>query len=109
MDLTVNVDFLHLKSALHTTNARYAGPIDQADLLVGMGLQMRVDRLLQGKDDSARKRIIDAANRLIDETGMGVQYKALAVAAAPVPPADPRTQVRDKKQDPDMYPFEFEQ
>ncbi|GAK68420.1 DUF185-domain-containing protein [Moesziomyces antarcticus] len=109
VDLTVNVDFLHLKSALHTTNARYAGPIDQADLLVGMGLQMRVDRLLQGKDDAARKRIIDAANRLIDETGMGVQYKALAVAAAPVPPADPKVEVRDKTADPDMYPFEFEQ
>lgn len=76
VDLTVNVDFLHLKSALSTTDARYLGPVDQADFLVGMGLQMRTERLVRGKGEEGERRIKEAANRLIDETGMGVQYKA---------------------------------
>ncbi len=49
VDLTVNVDFLHLKSALQTTESRYLGPLDQADFLVGMGLQLRTENLIRGK------------------------------------------------------------
>ncbi|KAJ1024819.1 hypothetical protein NDA16_002859 [Ustilago loliicola] len=108
VDLTVNVDFLHLKSAIQTTDARYLGPLDQADFLVGMGLQMRTEKLVQSKAEQDEKRIKDAANRLIDETGMGVQYKALAVAAAPTP-GGKKEGGREKESDPDIYPFEFQQ
>ena len=107
VDLTVNVDFLHLKSALATTDARYLGPLDQADFLVGMGLQMRTERLISGKSAEEQKRITDAANRLIDETGMGVQYKAMAIAAAPAPAGIKAEE--SKGNDPDIYPFEFQQ
>ncbi|SPO28934.1 related to HEM14 - Protoporphyrinogen oxidase involved in heme biosynthetic pathway [Ustilago trichophora] len=104
VDLTVNVDFLHLKSALQTTDSRYLGPLDQADFLVGMGLQMRTESLVQGKTTREEKRIKDAANRLIDETGMGIQYRVMAVAAAPS-----KAGVGGETQDPDIYPFEFQQ
>ncbi|TKY89453.1 hypothetical protein EX895_001984 [Sporisorium graminicola] len=114
VDLTVNVDFLHLKSALHTTDARYLGPIDQADFLVGMGLQMRTERLIKGKSETDEKRIKDAANRLIDETGMGVQYKALAVSGRPFAREEAVKANGDegadgRTADPDIYPFEFQQ
>ncbi|KAJ9474825.1 Protoporphyrinogen oxidase [Pseudozyma hubeiensis] len=111
VDLTVNVDFLHLKSALQTTDSRYLGPIDQADFLVGMGLQMRTERLIRGRSGEDEKRIKDAANRLVDETGMGVQYKALAVSGRvwAEGEAEQGRDARDKSRDPDIYPFEFEQ
>ena len=96
VDLTVNVDFLHLKSAIHTTDARYMGPIDQADFLVGMGLQMRTERLVNGRSAEDEKRIKDAANRLVDESGMGTQYKVLGVCA------------KAEREDL-VYPFEFRQ
>ncbi|SPO27876.1 related to HEM14 - Protoporphyrinogen oxidase involved in heme biosynthetic pathway [Ustilago trichophora] len=103
VDLTVNVDFLHLKSAIQTTDSRYLGPLDQADFLVGMGLQMRTERLVQGKCVQDEKRIKDAANRLIDETGMGVQYRVMAVAAG----SSEGGRVDGGGEDPDMYPFQF--
>lgn len=108
VDLTVNVDFLHLKSAIHTTDARYLGPIDQADFLVGMGLQMRTEALVKGRDAHDENRIKDAANRLIDESGMGIQYKALAITARRCAENDAPDQHRDKVADPDIYPFEFQ-
>ncbi|UTT90370.1 hypothetical protein NDA17_005684 [Ustilago hordei] len=108
VDLTVNVDFLHLKSAIQTTDARYLGPLDQADFLVGMGLQMRTERLIKGKGEEVEKRIKNAANRLIDETGMGVQYKAMAIAAAPTQ-GGKKEKGKEREGDPDIYPFEFQQ
>lgn len=102
VDLTVNVDFLHLKSALQTTDSRYLGPLDQADFLVGMGLQMRTEKLVQGKGVEDGKRIKSAANRLVDETGMGGQYRVMAVAAG-------SSRGGVEGEDPDIYPFEFQQ
>lgn len=104
VDLTVNVDFVHLKTAINTTDARYIGPLDQADFLVGMGLQMRTERLVKGKGKEEEGRIKDAANRLIDETGMGTQYKVMAVAAGPSKGGE-----GGEGDDPDLYPFEFQQ
>ncbi|EST08978.1 Amine oxidase [Kalmanozyma brasiliensis GHG001] len=107
VDLTVNVDFLHLKSAIQTTDARYLGPLDQADFLVGMGLQMRTERLVRGKNGEDEKRIKDAANRLVDETGMGTQYKVMAVSGVPM--AEGQAGQKEERKDPDLYPFEFDQ
>ncbi|EPQ28598.1 uncharacterized protein PFL1_03901 [Pseudozyma flocculosa PF-1] len=80
-DLTVNVDFLHLKSAFETTEASYLGPMEQAHFLVAMGLEQRVERLRRDADEERKRQIEGAANRLVDLTGMGRQYKVLAVQA----------------------------
>ncbi|PWY98749.1 Protoporphyrinogen oxidase [Testicularia cyperi] len=103
VDLTVNVDFLHLKSALATTDAEYRGPLDQADFLVAMGLEMRTNKLIQDKSDDDARRITSAANRLVDQTGMGTQYKALAILAD----AKSANQDADSQRGPDLYPFDL--
>ncbi|KAN0061709.1 hypothetical protein ACQY0O_005701 [Thecaphora frezii] len=81
-DLTVNVDFVHLKSAVASTDAGFLGPLEQAHFLVAMGLQQRVERLRSAAKDEMRKKELEgAANRLVDLSGMGKQYKVLAVMA----------------------------
>ncbi|KAH8100954.1 DUF185-domain-containing protein [Cristinia sonorae] len=94
-DLTTNVDFGYLKEAL-SANAFPLGPISQAQFLVRMGLTQRVQKLQQAANDPERSKVIgSAAERLIDPTGMGSQYKVLGVSGyrAPDLSADERNQV----------------
>ncbi len=45
-----------------------------------MGLQARVNALkATAKDDDRKKQIDHAASRLVDPTGMGSQYKVMAL------------------------------
>ena len=45
-----------------------------------MGLGARVAALkASSKDDDRKKQIEDAANRLVDRTGMGTQYQVMAL------------------------------
>ena len=45
-----------------------------------MGLGARVAALkASSKDDNRKKQIEDAANRLVDRTGMGAQYQVMAL------------------------------
>ena len=45
-----------------------------------MGLGARVAALkASSKDDDRKKQIEDAANRLVDRTGMGAQYQVMAL------------------------------
>ncbi len=55
------------------------GPIPQADFLQRMGLKARVNALKVSANDERRKQIEDAANRLVDRTGMGAQYQVMAL------------------------------
>lgn len=56
------------------------GPIPQADFLQRMGLEARVNALkISAKDDERKKQIENAANRLVDRTGMGAQYQVMAL------------------------------
>ena len=56
------------------------GPIPQADFLQRMGLKARVNALkASAKDGERKKQIEDAANRLVDRTGMGAQYQIMAL------------------------------
>jgi NADH dehydrogenase [ubiquinone] 1 alpha subcomplex assembly factor 7 len=57
------------------------GPLPQGAFLARMGLQLRVDSLKKAAKSEERKLAIEqAANRLIDATGMGSQYQVLAVS-----------------------------
>lgn len=81
-DLTANVDFLHLKSAIATTDARSLGPMFQAHFLKALGLDQRVEALTAAaSDERRRKDMHSAANRLVDATGMGAQYKVMGITA----------------------------
>ncbi|KAI0701907.1 S-adenosyl-L-methionine-dependent methyltransferase [Cerioporus squamosus] len=77
-DLTVNVDFAYLQEAV-TDLASHHGPIPQALFLHRMGLQARVNALKASAEDKRKKQIEDAASRLVDPTGMGSQYKVMAL------------------------------
>ncbi|UZJ57283.1 hypothetical protein CBS101457_006603 [Exobasidium rhododendri] len=81
-DLTANVDFLHMKSALATTDARSLGPMFQAHFLKALGFDQRIKALTDIATDAKRKQAMEsAAKRLIDPTGMGAQYKVLGISA----------------------------
>lgn len=78
-DLTVNVDFAYLKEALADLATPH-GPIPQATFLERMGLQLRVDTLKKAATDEKRREDIErSAKRLVDRTGMGIQYQVLGV------------------------------
>ncbi|RPD74986.1 DUF185-domain-containing protein [Lentinus tigrinus ALCF2SS1-7] len=78
-DLTVNVDFTYLQEATADL-ASHHGPVPQALFLHRMGLQPRVNALkAAAKDGDRKKQIQDATSRLVDPTGMGSQYKVMAL------------------------------
>jgi SAM-dependent MidA family methyltransferase len=84
-DLTANVDFLHLKGAIATTDARSLGPMFQAHFLKALGLEQRVEALTKSAtDDNRKKEMESAAKRLVDPLGMGAQYKVLGISAEQV-------------------------
>ncbi|CAK9782262.1 unnamed protein product [Cutaneotrichosporon oleaginosum] len=92
-DLTANVDFAYLKESLEGV-AETAGPISQAQFLLSLGLEPRLDKLLaSAADQEKRKRIQDGAKRLVDKTGMGTQYQVMAVVKGPA-------------SEDDVYPFD---
>lgn len=96
-DLTANVDFNYLNTAINSTDARAYGLLSQSDFLRSMGMGVRVEKL--SKENPGRgSEITGAAARLVDTTGMGSQYKVMAVSAPPVPRAgtDPKEEI---------YPF----
>ncbi|KAG2017723.1 hypothetical protein CC2G_007209 [Coprinopsis cinerea AmutBmut pab1-1] len=82
-DITANVDFAYLKEAM-TGLIEPHGPITQADFLERMALQTRVEALVRNASSEERKKVIlDAANRLVDRSGMGTQYKVLGITSSP--------------------------
>ena len=96
-DLMANVDFNYLNTAINSTDARAYGLLSQSDFLRSMGMGVRVEKL--SKENPGRgSEITGAAARLVDTTGMGSQYKVMAVSAPPVPRAgtDPKEEI---------YPF----
>ncbi|KAG8868806.1 hypothetical protein FRB97_001891 [Tulasnella sp. 331] len=79
-DLTANVDFGYLAEAMSSSDVA-TSLISQRDFLFQMGIEVRLKQLLRtASENERRKDIQDAVNRLIDKTGMGEQYKFLAVS-----------------------------
>lgn len=101
-DLTANVDFGYLRTALSTTDGRSMGPMFQSHFLASLGLSQRVEALVKAANSADRaKQIEGAAKRLVDPTGMGAQYKVLGV--------DGRTTTATAEEDTRVYPFDFEE
>jgi len=84
-DLTAHVDFAALQSAAANAGADTAGPVPQAQLLTGLGITLRADRLRRSAPEKAGE-IDSAVERLTGETQMGKLFKALALRAPGSPP-----------------------
>ena len=97
-DLTANVDFSFLQSAIATTDAASHGPMTQRDFLGSLGLGLRVKKLVEDNGPSRAKDIEQAASRLIDSTGMGTQYQVMCIEAAQASHAGER-------ENQEVYPF----
>lgn len=109
-DLTANVDFWHLKSALFTTDARPLGLMYQAHFLQALGLGPRVEALEKAAaNDERRADISSAAKRLVDPTGMGAQYKVLGVSSEASPGGSAEAVAKAKEPADKVYPFEMDE
>jgi NADH dehydrogenase [ubiquinone] 1 alpha subcomplex assembly factor 7 len=97
-DLTANVDFAYLREAVEDLGwprcfpltaaqplicqftVTVHGPIPQCMFLEKMGLQLRLDSLVRAAKAEARKTAIrDAAERLVNKSGMGTEYKVMGL------------------------------
>ncbi|GAA5918546.1 hypothetical protein JCM1841_003294 [Sporobolomyces salmonicolor] len=78
-DLTANVDFTYLAEAM-SGFATPHGPLSQSRFLTSLGLMPRLASLMRGAPSEERRRDMEgAAKRLVDEGGMGGQYKVLGI------------------------------
>ncbi|KAG5650323.1 hypothetical protein H0H81_012620 [Sphagnurus paluster] len=75
-DLTTNVDFALLREAMGDLVSSH-GPLTQREFLIRMGISFRVSNLTKTQSEERKKAIVDAAERLMDPTGMGTEYKVL--------------------------------
>ncbi|KAJ2833559.1 hypothetical protein FBU31_001887 [Coemansia sp. 'formosensis'] len=101
MDLTADVDFSYLRFAANG-RAKCYGPIEQGSFLHSMGIQARLQQLLQSTNDGkVQKDLVDCYKRLTDVHSMGRVYKVLAVlpnssSGSPVPFAQPAAEGSSK-------------
>ncbi|KAJ1875096.1 hypothetical protein H4R99_005003 [Coemansia sp. RSA 1722] len=101
MDLTADVDFSYLRYAAKD-KASCFGPVEQGFFLHSMGIQARLQQLLNTtRDSSVQKNLVDCYRRLTDPNSMGRIYKVLAVlpkdsSAVPIPFTPPTTEELNK-------------
>ncbi len=96
-DITMHVDFAALAAAAAAAGAAAHGPAGQGNFLRALGLEARAAVLSAGKDAATREAIAAAVRRLAGPDGMGVLFKAMAVATPglPVPGFDSTPATRD--------------
>ncbi|KAJ1805885.1 hypothetical protein LPJ77_003962 [Coemansia sp. RSA 2523] len=94
MDLTADVDFSYLRFVARDL-AQCHGPIEQGTFLHALGIQARLQQLLNStKDRKVQQDLVDCYKRLTDPQSMGRVYKVMAVlpkssTCMPVPFAPP--------------------
>ncbi|NYZ14129.1 class I SAM-dependent methyltransferase [Azospirillum sp. RWY-5-1] len=79
-DLTAHVDFTAIAAAARAAGAESFGPVDQRDLLLGLGILQRADALKRNATPPQAAAIDAALDRLLGPDGMGTLFKALAIA-----------------------------
>ena len=79
-DLTAHVDFSALAAAARGAGAGAFGPVAQGRFLQSLGIEERADALRRGADAEQARAIDAALRRLTGAHGMGMLYKALAIA-----------------------------
>ncbi len=84
-DLTAHVDFATLAHAARGAGAAVHGPLAQGVWLERLGLRQRTEMLLARATPAQVEDIGAAARRLLDPAEMGTLFKAMALAAPPLP------------------------
>ena len=79
-DLTAHVDFAALARAAREAGATAHGPLPQGLFLKALGIELRALRLARDATPEQRAAIDAALHRLTHADGMGLLFKALAVA-----------------------------
>ncbi|KAJ2081420.1 hypothetical protein H4R24_002355 [Coemansia sp. RSA 988] len=101
MDLTADVDFRYLRAAAGD-QVKCHGPVEQGTFLHSMGIQARLQQLLQTTSDAKlQKNLVDCYKRLTDPHSMGRIYKVLSVfpnsfKGIPLPFEPPKTEELNK-------------
>ncbi|WP_193186708.1 class I SAM-dependent methyltransferase [Nisaea sediminum] len=80
-DLTAHVDFDALLGTAAATGCFGFGTVTQSAFLTALGIEQRVQRLLQKASEAQAATLRSGARRLIDPAEMGTLFKVIAVAA----------------------------
>lgn len=80
-DLTAHVDFDALLAAAAAGGCNGFGTVTQGAFLAALGIEQRIDRLLQKASEAQAATLRSGAHRLIDPAEMGTLFKVIAVAA----------------------------
>ena len=84
-DLTVDVDFSRLARLARAAGLDVAGPVPQGAFLMALGLQERLNQLIEANPGSASE-LFDGVRRLADPAEMGERFKVICLSSAGLPP-----------------------
>jgi NADH dehydrogenase [ubiquinone] 1 alpha subcomplex assembly factor 7 len=84
-DLSAQVSFYELATALHAAGLAIDGPVTQAEFLGSLGMVERASRLMSANPHRAGE-IETGVARLIAPNGMGTRFKVIGVRSPHLPP-----------------------
>ena len=84
-DLSAHVDFATLADAARSAGAETYGPVPQARLLTELGVVERTAELRKRATLGQQQALDRGTERLLDPSGMGIVFKAVAVVSPGVP------------------------
>ena len=84
-DLSAQISFYELASALHADGLAIDGPVTQSEFLGNLGIIERASRLMSANPKRAGE-IEASVARLIAPNGMGTRFKAIGVRTPNLPP-----------------------
>lgn len=85
-DLSHHVDFAALARAAEKAGASPLGPIPQGLFLGRLGIDRRAESLFLGAPPDQFQAVMGAVRRLVHPSGMGLLFKAFAIADPELPP-----------------------
>jgi NADH dehydrogenase [ubiquinone] 1 alpha subcomplex assembly factor 7 len=88
-DLTAHVNFAALRHAAESAGLAAWGPMTQGAFLRQLGLEFRLQQLLNTAREDQRAALISGAERLIDAAHMGDLFKVLVVTSRDLPAPPP--------------------
>lgn len=84
-DLSAQINFYELASALHAAGLVIDGPVTQTEFLGALGIVERASRLMAANPARAAE-IEGSVARLIAPNGMGTRFKAIGIRSPNLPP-----------------------